>query len=198
MNRAGFDRGEACEHFARRSYRNGRGLKAPGCVKRVPCIGVACMEAVLLIGIQGAGKSTFYYERFFHTHVRLSLDLLRTRNRERLLLEACLNARQPVVIDNTNVTAAGRARYILPAKAAGFRVAGYFFEPDPKGSLSRNNLREGRSKVPPAALYGTLKRLERPLLKEGFDELFRVRVSAEGGFRVSAWDGACDEIPVAT
>lgn len=37
------------------------------------------MEAVLLIAIQGPGKSTFYCRRFFHTHVRLSLDLPRTR-----------------------------------------------------------------------------------------------------------------------
>jgi predicted kinase len=70
------------------------------------------METVLLIGIQGAGKSTFYLQRFFHTHVRLSLDLLRTRHRERTLLEACLGAGQPLVVDNTNVTAAERARYI--------------------------------------------------------------------------------------
>src|SRR4051812_8782542 len=37
------------------------------------------MEAVILIGIQGSGKSTFYRERFFDTHVRVSLDLLKTR-----------------------------------------------------------------------------------------------------------------------
>lgn len=148
------------------------------------------MEAVLLIGIQGAGKSTFYLRRFFHTHVRLSLDLLRTRNRERLLLEACLAARQPVVVDNTNVTEAERARYILPARAAGFRVAGYFFEPDPKGSLRRNNQREGKRRVPPAGLFGTLKRLQRPRAGEGFDELFRVRLSAAGEFLVTEWGGA--------
>ena len=148
------------------------------------------MEAILLIGIQGAGKSTFYLRRFFHTHVRLSLDLLRTRHRERALLEACLKTRQPLLIDNTNVTAAERARYILPAKAAGFRVAGYFFEPDPQGSLRRNNLREGKRKVPPAALFGTLKRLQPPRQDEGFDGLYRVWLSKAGEFREEEWRGA--------
>jgi hypothetical protein len=30
------------------------------------------MEAVLFVGIQGAGKSTFYLQRFFDTHVRIT------------------------------------------------------------------------------------------------------------------------------
>lgn len=147
------------------------------------------MEAVLLIGIQGAGKSTFYKERFFDTHVRISLDLLKTRHRVRTLLDACLATGQPSVIDNTNVTEAERAKYIPAAKAAGFRVVGYFFEPDPKGSLGRNNRREGRRRVPPAALFGTLKRLQRPRMSEGFDELFLVNLSPAGEFVVRPWGG---------
>jgi len=47
------------------------------------------MEAVLLIGIQASGKTTFYRERFFDTHIRISLDMLRTRERERVLMNAC-------------------------------------------------------------------------------------------------------------
>lgn len=147
------------------------------------------MEAVLLIGIQGAGKSTFYRERFFDTHVRLGLDLLKTRHRERTLLAACLGTGQPFVIDNTNVTEAGRAEYIAAARGAGFRVVGYFFEPDPRGSLERNNRREGRRRVPPAGLFGTLKRLQRPRAAEGFDELFRVHLSPAGEFVANSWGG---------
>ncbi len=45
------------------------------------------MEEVIFCGIQASGKTTFYRERFFDTHVRISLDLLRTRRREQLLLE---------------------------------------------------------------------------------------------------------------
>lgn len=153
------------------------------------------MEAVLLIGIQGAGKSTFYRRRFFHTHVRLSLDLLKTRRREAALLAACLGTGQALVVDNTNVTAAERARYVLPARAAGFRVTCYFFEPDPKNSLRRNDGREGKRRVPPAALFGTLKRLERPRLGEGFDEMYRVTVSEAGDFLAEAWEGADQEGP---
>lgn len=147
------------------------------------------MHAVLLIGIQGAGKSTFFVERFFHTHLRLSLDVLKTRRREALLVAACLGAKQPFVVDNTNVTAEERRRYIEPALAARFRVAGYFFEPDPGGSLARNNARKGKHRVPPAGLFGTLRRLERPILAEGFHELFRVRLDPAMRFLVTGWDG---------
>lgn len=141
------------------------------------------MEAILLIGIQCAGKSTFYRDCFFDTHVRISLDLLRTRNRERRLLELCLETRQPFVVDNTSPTAAERARYIVPACDAGFQVIGYFFEPDPKGSFERNR-RRARA-VPPAGLFGTLKRLEPPAREEGFDRLRSVRIQPDGRFAVA-------------
>ena len=140
---------------------------------------------MLFIGIQGSGKSTFYRECFFDTHVRISLDLLRTKHREQRLLDLCLQTGQPFVVDKTNVTLAERARYIGAARAAGFRVVGYFFEPDPGGAFERNRRRP--QPVPAAGLFGTLKRLERPTLEEGFDELHVVHVRPEGGFAVDAW-----------
>lgn len=144
------------------------------------------MEAVLLIGIQGAGKSTFYCRRFFETHVRVSLDLLKTRHREARLLHMCLDTGQPFVVDKTNPTVAERARYIAAARAARFRVVGYFFEPDPPGSFQRNRARA--KPVPAAGLFGTLKRLQRPRLAEGFDELFVVRIE-QGEFTVGPYAG---------
>lgn len=48
------------------------------------------MQLVLFIGIQATGKSTFYRQRFYDSHIRLSLDMLRTRHRESLLLRPAL------------------------------------------------------------------------------------------------------------
>ncbi|MEW6440673.1 MAG: ATP-binding protein [bacterium] len=143
------------------------------------------MEAVIFCGIPGSGKTTFYKERFAETHIRLSLDTLRTRHRERILLAACLEARQPFVIDNTNVTSAERARYIAPARAAGFKVAGYFFASDPKAAFARNRKRPGRAAVPAAGLFGAQKRLQPPVPDEGFDVLYRVEVVEGSGFEVA-------------
>jgi predicted kinase len=142
------------------------------------------MEAVLLIGIQGAGKSTFYRERFFDTHVRINLDMLKTRYREKVLLSACLLAKQPFVVDNTNVLAKERARFIEPARENAFRVHAYFFEPDVRASIARNAKRAGKGVSPVQGVLGTYKRLEPPSPDEGFDRIYRVRLNAERGWEV--------------
>jgi predicted kinase len=90
-------------------------------------------QAVIFIGIPATGKSTFYREHFFRTHVRINLDMLKKREREELLVRACLEAGQSFVVDNTNPAAIDRTRYIAPAKAAGFTVEGYFFTAVPQG-----------------------------------------------------------------
>jgi predicted kinase len=129
------------------------------------------MGAVVFVGLQGAGKSTFYRERFFTTHVRLSLDMLRTPHRERRLLRACVEALPPFVVDNTNPTRAERAVYIGAAREAGFRVAGYYFRSRVEDCMRRNEPRPAEQRVPLKGLLGTAGRMELPSREEGFDEL---------------------------
>jgi predicted kinase len=140
------------------------------------------MEAVIFIGPQGAGKTTFYRQRFFETHVRISLDMLHTRRRERLLLAACLEAGQPFVVDNTNPLAHDRARYISAARAAGFRAVAYFFETTLEEVLRRNNQRTDKQRIPPVAVVATFKKLERPSAAEGFQQIFTVRLTGDYKF----------------
>ena len=99
------------------------------------------MEAVIFVGLQGAGKSTFYKERFFATHLRVNLDMLKTRHREKRLVQACVETGQPFVVDNTNPTRAERAVYIRAAKDAGFRVVGYYFQSRVEDCKRRNDQR---------------------------------------------------------
>ena len=148
------------------------------------------MEAVIFIGIQGSGKSTFFRERFFDTHVRINLDMLRTRRREQILFDACLAAQQSFVIDNTNPLKNDRARYIAPARAAGFRIIAYHFQSTVREAMRRNNQRKLKAKIPPAAIAATFKRLEPPTPAEGFDEIFTVQIAADGQFLVSAAQAA--------
>lgn len=146
------------------------------------------MEVVIFCGIQGAGKSTFFRERFFDTHVRLNLDMLRTRHREAILLRACLDGKQPFVVDNTNPTAADRARYIAPARAARVRVVGYYFRSAIVEALGRNAQRDPARQVPVSGVFGTYKRLEVPAWSEGFDALHYVRIDDGGAFIVEPFD----------
>jgi predicted kinase len=142
------------------------------------------MEAVILCGVQGSGKTTLYRDRFLDTHVRVSLDLLRTRHREAAFLQVCVDTQQRFVVDNTNATAAERRRYVEPARAARFKVIGYLVEIDEAEALARNQERSGRARVPARGLVGTARRLIRPTLEEGFDELWHAAAAPGGGWRI--------------
>jgi predicted kinase len=134
------------------------------------------MEAVVLCGIQGSGKTTLYRDRFADTHVHVSLDLLHTRRREAELVQTCLDTRQPFVVDNTNPTPADRRRYVEPARAAGFKVIGYLVEADAAQAFARSD-------VPPARVAATARSLQPPTPEEGFDELWHATLTV-GRWRV--------------
>lgn len=140
-------------------------------------------EMVILVGIQAAGKTSFYRERFFDTHVRISLDLMKTRDRERHLIAACLAVGQPFVIDNTNTLASERAPYLAAAKQAGFRSIGYFFKTELRAAIARNNKRQP-GKIPVPAIIRSRKRLEPPTAAEGFEVLYTVTLDEENRFTV--------------
>jgi predicted kinase len=145
------------------------------------------MEAVIFIGIQAVGKSTFYYQRFIDTHIRINLDMLRMRHREQILLEACIAAKQPFVVDNTNATAAERARYIALAKAGQFRVVGYYFQSKLHDAIQRNRQRAMPKVIPEKGMAATYKRLQLPSLAEGFDHLYYVTLSEANEFAIQEW-----------
>lgn len=144
------------------------------------------MECIIFIGIQASGKSTFYREKFFRTHVRINLDMLRTRRRENLLIEACLAGKQRFVVDNTNVSRERRADYIARAKANNFLVKGYFFATSLEKALERNMQRVGKERIPEIGVRHMWSMLERPQLSEGFDEIHIVymRPGASQRFRI--------------
>ncbi|MDR1622540.1 MAG: AAA family ATPase [Synergistaceae bacterium] len=142
------------------------------------------MEALIFIGIQATGKSEFYKRCFFKTHVRINMDMFRTRHREDILIRACVEARQPFVVDNTNPTASERAKYIEAAKNAGFKVVGYYFRSVIEDALALNEKRRDEERIPVAGVAGTYKKLELPKYEEGFDELYYVQMAPDFDFIV--------------
>lgn len=145
------------------------------------------MEAILFIGIQAVGKSTFYKARFFRTHMRINLDMLKTRYREALILQACLETQMSFVVDNTNLTRAERSQYIQKAKAHRFRVIGYYFQSKVQDALIRNQLRSEEERIPEMGILGAAGRLERPTYDEGFNALYYVSIADNGDFLVQEW-----------
>ena len=145
------------------------------------------MDVIIFIGIQATGKSAFYQQRFADTHIRLNLDMLKTRHREKILLRACLEAKQPFVVDNTNVTRESRAEYISLAKASRFRVIGYYFKSALQSAIERNDRRGGKARIPARGIVATHRKLELPSYDEGFDRLFYVEIGDGGAFIVKEW-----------
>ena len=148
--------------------------------REVKDMDTATSTLVLFIGIPASGKTSFYRERFFPSHMYVSLDQVRTRSMEQELFDLILERGKNCVVDNTNIRREDRVRYIPAARARGYRVVGYYFESDLNGCLARNGKRSGKACVPDRAIRGKLAALEPPTRAEGFDEIFRVRLTEEG------------------
>jgi predicted kinase len=147
-------------------------------------------EVVIFVGLQASGKSSFFLERFAATHEHVSKDLFRNNKnknrRQAQLIEATLGAGSPVVVDNTNPTVEDRGSLIQLGRELGAKIVGYYFESTVRQCIERNRRRTGKAQVPDVAIYATAKKLERPSYSEGFDELFRVRLTDDGAFEVRA------------
>lgn len=147
------------------------------------------MELVIFMGLQAAGKSTFFRTHFAETHVLVSKDLLlnnkhRSRRQSQLIEEA-LEAGSSVVVDNTNPTLEDRAELIQLGRMYSAEIVGYYFVPEVSQSLARNRQRTGKDKVPDIAIFATMKRFVHPIYEEGFDRLFYVVANDDGTFNVS-------------
>ena len=151
------------------------------------------LECVIFVGLPGAGKTTFYGQRFAATHRHVSKDLRpnaagRDRRQQRAIDDA-LGAGASVVVDNTNPTRAERAAIVGIARARGARIVGYFFDVTTRDAVARNAGRAGREKVPNVAIFTVAKRLEAPMMAEGFDQLFRLRLQPDRTFAIAETAG---------
>jgi predicted kinase len=145
----------------------------------------AVPECVVLIGLPGAGKTSFYRERFAGTHDHVSKDLLRNNRkpsrRQELLIDDALGRGRSVVIDNVHAQASTRAPAIAAARRHHAEVVAYFFPVAVADALRRNRARAGRARVPDVAIFAARKRFELPRLDEGFDRLFIVDLDEQEG-----------------
>jgi len=140
-------------------------------------------EVAILIGLPGAGKTSFFQARLAPTHVYVSKDVIghgRDASRRQLdEVRKALRAGSSVAVDNTNPTVADRAPILALGREMGARVVGYLLDTTPREAAARNRSRVGKGRVPDVAVFATSKRLQAPTAAEGFDAVYRVH--AEGG-----------------
>ncbi len=137
------------------------------------------MELVILCGLQASGKSTYQRTVLSSTHVVVSKDLM-GRNRknkgeyQEALIREALGSGRSVVVDNTNPRVEDRQSLVLIAREYSARVIGLYFRSTRELAIERNNLRQGRARVPYVAIANTLKMFSPPTWSEGYDEFYEV------------------------
>ncbi|UEQ76464.1 AAA family ATPase [Chryseobacterium arthrosphaerae] len=143
------------------------------------------MEMIIFTGIPASGKSSLYKELFFNSHIRISMDLLNTRNKEGKLLQYCFDTQSKMVIDNTNVSRENRKKYIQLAIQNKYSIVGYYFESDIRDCLERNKNR--KDSINETGIKAKYKELELPSLEEGFDQIIKVKI-INNQFKISDYE----------
>ena len=137
------------------------------------------LELVVMVGLQGSGKSTWVREHLPATHVVVSKDhwphARHREARQRRTVDDALAAGCRVVVDNTNVSPHDRAPLIEIARARSAEVRAVYLDVPLSVCLARNADRVGCARVPVIGVYATQNRMVPPALDEGFDRVDVVR-----------------------
>lgn len=132
------------------------------------------MKIMVLCGLPGIGKSTFAKSKYCKNATVVNLDTLKSRKEEDILIEECIFMNKTIVVDNTNVLASSRYKYIKYAKKHNIEIECYYFLPKKQKALERNKQRIGKRKVPDVVIHKMYKDFETPMFKEGFNRIYKV------------------------
>ncbi len=125
-----------------------------------------------MVGLQGAGTSTWAAEHLVGTHAVISKDhwpnARRKEQRQARVVAELLAQGRSVVVDNTSPSVEERAALIELARTAGVPARAVHLDVPLATCLARNDARVGRVRVPLQGVLGTRKRLVPPGTDEGF------------------------------
>jgi predicted kinase len=136
-------------------------------------------ELVVMVELQGCGKSTWVREHLADTHVVVSKDhwpnARRKEARQLRVVAEHLAAGRSVVVDNTNPSREDRAGVLALAHDSGIPARAVWVDVPFSTCLERNLAREGRARVPVVGVLRTRKVLVPPSRGEGFARVDVVR-----------------------
>jgi len=132
-----------------------------------------------MVGLQGAGKSTWVAAHLAGTHAVVSKDhwpnARHREARQRRVVAGLLAEGVSVVVDNTSPSPAERAPLVELATAAGVPVRAVWLDVPFELCRQRNEARTGRARVPDVGLCSAAARLVPPTTAEGFTAVQVVR-----------------------
>ena len=132
-----------------------------------------------MVGLQGAGKTTWVAEHLAATHVVVSKDhwpnARRRQARQQRVVAELLAAGRSVVVDGTNPSVQERAALVQLAGEAGVPARAMWLDLPLEHCLARNAGRTGRARVPLVGVLATARRLVPPSPDEGFAAVEVVR-----------------------
>ncbi len=136
-------------------------------------------ELVVVIGVQGCGKSFWVAQHLADTHAVVSKDhwphARHREQRQRRAVHDLLTAGRSVVVDNTNPAPADREPLVKLGRDHGVLLRAVFVDVPLQVCLARNAARAGRARVPVNAVLRTSTRLVPPSRDEGFHLIDIVR-----------------------
>jgi predicted kinase len=136
-------------------------------------------ELVVMVGLQGSGKSSWVAAHLAGTHAVVSKDhwphARHREARQRRVVAALLAEGASVVIDNTDPSPAERAPLVALATEAGVPARAIFLDVPLPVCQQRNEARTGRARVPDVGVFSTAARLVPPTTAEGFTHVEVVR-----------------------
>jgi predicted kinase len=136
-------------------------------------------ELVVMVGLQGSGKSTWVGRQLAGTHTVVSKDhwpnARRREARQLRVVAELLAAGASVVVDNTDPSPEERAALIAVARDAAVPVRAVWMDTPTAVCIERNEARTGRDRVPLQGLLATRSRLVPPSTEEGFVRVDVVR-----------------------
>lgn len=140
-------------------------------------------EMVILIGIQGAGKTTFAFEHYVkHGYIHCNQDLLGSREKVLQLAEKSLQSGTSVVVDRTNATRDHRVEFIALAQKHNVSVKLIEIQ-TPAGIARRLNAmrdvvgsayQQNKKLVPEQAFWAYQRDREEPSFEEGIQTIIQV------------------------
>ena len=136
-------------------------------------------EIILMVGMQGSGKSTFTTSYLIPAnYVRINQDTLKTKVKCFKETEEMMKLNKNIVVDNTNAKKDTRAEFIKLANKYDYKVRCVIMDVSNDYAIHNANYRSyklGIDFMPSIAFNMYKKNYEEPKLDEGFSDVVKIK-----------------------